>query len=176
MDAPREPEKRRGNLSLTSIGILISSCSLLFMLAPPAALSQEVDLSVLVHLADLGDRGGTGDSWVGTKGQSRPMEGFIVQQSQKIPGLHLEYMCHIQDFGDTPWMGERSFCGTRGRSKRIEGFSIRLAGPRKDEFELRYRCHLAHLGDTSWKQAGEFCGTRGESRSLQAFYVTLKQL
>lgn len=126
-----------------------------------------------VHLEGFGDRPLTEDVWAGTRGQSRRLEGF---QLNLHPVLRngIQYMCHLQNTGDTPWLPEGAFCGTRGESRRLEGFAIRLRGVMAQHFNVKYQCHLENIGDTAVMQNGEFCGTRGQSRRLEAMRVWLE--
>src|SRR5690349_8838275 len=88
--------------------------------------AQPMRMKGVVHIQDLGDTPFREADWVGTKGRSLRMEGFSIEFADPIPGLGLEYMCHLQDIGDTQWMPAGSFCGTRGEMRRLEGFAIRL--------------------------------------------------
>jgi hypothetical protein len=120
---------------------------------------------------NLGDQP-LGDShWAGTKGQSLRLEGFALDFAPTVPGIGLEYMCHLQNIGDTVLMPGESFCGTRGQSRRLEGFAIQLTGPEAAKYDVYYGCHLQDIGDTGPVKNGEFCGTRGQSRRLEALVV-----
>ena len=128
-------------------------------------------VAVLVHLQDIGDRTGSSGEWVGTKGESRRLEGFSFQLRNAPADLGIEYMCHLEGVGDTKWMAGGEFCGTRGESRRVEGFAVRLTGAAKDRFQVRYAGHLQDVGDTAEVGDGEFCGTRGQSRRLEALII-----
>ena len=80
-------------------------------------------------------------------------------------------MAHLQDFGDTPWISEGQFVGTRGQSRRLEGFAIRLVGPAAPKYAVLYMAHIQDMGDTVFCQDAEFCGTRGQSRRLEGMLV-----
>lgn len=127
-------------------------------------------LSGVVHLQDIGDRGWSGTAWVGTKGQSRRLEGFSGALSG-VDGVSVEYMAHLQDKGDTSWTTQGNFCGTRGESRRVEGVAFRLTGSNASKYDITYSCHLQDIGDMAVKKNGDFCGTRGQSRRLEAFQV-----
>jgi hypothetical protein len=133
-----------------------------------------VGLSVLVHLQDLGDKVFPSGQWAGTKGQSRRLEGLSLTISPPVPGLSLEYMAHLEDYGDVPWVPESTFCGTRGLSRRLEGFAIRLTGPRASDYDVVYYGYLEGMGDTGPYANGAFCGTRGQSRRCEAIWVTVQ--
>ncbi|MEO1760640.1 MAG: hypothetical protein AAFR83_01390 [Cyanobacteria bacterium J06629_18] len=99
--------------------------------------------------------------------EGRPQEYENAQPSRT--GI-LQYMAHIQNWGDTNYISQPQWCGTRNQSLRLEGFRIRLA-PGSDHVNLRYKAHLQNIGDTSWHFLGEFIGTRGEKRRLEAFAI-----
>ena len=129
------------------------------------------ELSVLVHLQDVGDQSFTDYQWAGTKGQSRRLEGLSIQFDPSFPDLSMEYMARIQDIGDTQWVRAGDFCGTRGQSKRLEGLAVRLTGASAEQYDVLYQAHLQDLGDTSICKNGQYCGTRGESRRVEAIRV-----
>lgn len=135
--------------------------------------AQTLRLSGLVHVENLGDQPLTEARWAGTKGRSLRLEGFAVNLSPPTPGLALEYMCHLEGQGDTPWMPGGSFCGTRGQDRRLEGFAIRLTGAQARNYDIYYACHLETRGDTGPVMNGAFCGTRGQSLRVEALEVAV---
>jgi hypothetical protein len=145
--------------------------SLIIALAVSASSAQSLKLGGVVHVQDSGDKPLQEAQWVGTKGQSLRLEGFNIDFSPPIPGLGLEYICHLQGVGDTPWMSGGSFCGTRGEERRLEGFAIRLTGSQAPRYDVYYACHLQDEGDTGPVMNGAFCGTRGKSLRVEALEV-----
>ncbi|MBB3455225.1 hypothetical protein FHT86_003524 [Rhizobium sp. BK313] len=129
--------------------------------------------TVLVHAQNIGDMTGTEGSWVGTKGRGLRLEGIQITGLTDVPNLSLQYMCHLQNIGDTPWYSEGQFCGTRGQSRRMEGFAIRLTGAPADEFDVSYQCHIAKQGDSQTFYNGQFCGTRGLGRSVESVDIVV---
>ena len=110
------------------------------------------------------------------------LEGFqltLVDATGQKPnggGVSLEYMAHLAEVGDTAWAVEGSFCGTRGQSRRVEGFAVRLAGPNAKFYKVRYMAHFEGISsDTGFFENGQFCGTRGENRRLEGMYVTVEK-
>jgi hypothetical protein len=152
------------------IRVLILPALTLFEFAP-VCISQSLGMRGVVHVQNRGDMPLRDSNWAGTKGQSLRLEGFAVDFAPAVPGLGLEYMCHLQGRGDTGWMAGGSFCGTRGESRRLEGLAIRLTGPAAGQRDIYYACHLQNIGDTGFAMNGDFCGTRGESRRLEAMIV-----
>lgn len=78
----------------------------------------------------------------------------------------VEYMAHVQGFGDSQFETQPSECGTTGQSRRLEGFLIRLQHE-SDVVGLRYKAHLQGLGDTGWVFLNEFVGTRDSVDALR---------
>jgi uncharacterized protein YjdB len=128
-------------------------------------------LLIAAHLQGIGDVTGPDNQWIGTKGESRRLEGIMIEFVNLVPDLALEYMCHLQGIGDVDWMKQGNFCGTRGESRRLEGFAIRLRGNEAGNYDVMYQCHLEGIGDFPVVRNGEFCGTRGQSRRLEALRV-----
>lgn len=91
-------------------------------------------------------------------------------------GLGLEYMCHIQGHGDTEFLKTGEFCGTRGQSRRLEGFAARLAGPQASSYAVIYSCHVQGVGDIEELSGPSFCGTRGQSRRLEALKIRVERI
>jgi hypothetical protein len=79
----------------------------------------------------------------------------------------MQYMAHLEDIGDTQWIDEGQFVGTRGQCRRLEGFAIRLAGPSAPGYTVLYMGHLQDIGDTGVYMDSQFCGTRGQARRLE---------
>ncbi len=128
---------------------------------------------VLVHVQNIGDMTGVDGSWVGTKGRGLRMEGMQIDSLTDVPNLSLQYMCHLQNIGDTNWYSAGQFCGTRGQSRRLEGFAVRLTGAPADDFTVSYQCHISNLGDSQVFYDGQFCGTRGQSLAVESIYVVI---
>jgi uncharacterized protein YjdB len=86
----------------------------------------------------------------------------------------MQYMAHLQDIGDVPFVNAGKFVGTRGQSRRLEGFAIRLTGAAATRFNVVYMAHLQDIGDTVFSKNGEFCGTRGQSRRVEGILVRIE--
>ena len=76
--------------------------------------------------------------------------------------------------GDTRWVEQGEFCGTRGENLRIEAIWIELAEG-ADRFDVYYSAHLCRFGWTGWFKNGQMCGTRGEYRQVEAIKVFLAE-
>ena len=70
-------------------------------------------------------------------------------------------------------MTQGNFVGTRGQSRRLEGFAIRVVGPEAYKYDIFYAAHLQDIGDTAEFKNGGFCGTRFQYRRLEAIKVRL---
>ena len=96
----------------------------------------------------------------------------VYAQNRLGRQLFPSILVHVENLGDVA-RKDGGWCGTRGESRRLEGFSIRL--PRDiGDVRVTYRCHLQNSGDTPWLDEGQFCGTRGKSLRLEGFEVRLQ--
>jgi len=138
----------------------------------PALLS--VPLEIMVHVSGIGDLRFRSGDYAGTKGESRSLEGFQVTFASRVPGLGIRYMGHVQNQGDTPWVGEGEYVGTRGQNLRLEGFALELTGPEAHKYNLNYLGHFARFGDSSVVSNGEFCGIRGQAMVVEAMRVWIE--
>ena len=130
--------------------------------------------SVSAHLENIGDRVFSINQWIGTKGESRRLEGFRIYNLGG--GISLEYMAHLEGYGDTRWTS--GYVGTRGESRRLEGFAIRMKGVNASKYSVWYEAHLqgGYTSNTFLQKDGAFCGSRGQSRRVEAIriYITHK--
>ena len=138
---------------------------------PPA---PTIPLKVLVHIQGIGDREFGAREFAGTRGQSKGIEGFGVEFIQPIPDVQLEYMAHLADVGDTPWVASGKFIGTRGENRRMEGFAIRLTGSAADRYQVCYAAHIQNVGDSPTLSNGQYCGTRQKSLKIEALKVWIE--
>eukprot|EP01133_Synstelium_polycarpum_P000421 gene421-498_t len=102
--------------------------------------------------------------------------GTPSQPSKTVIQNGLEIMVHLQGPGDMPWK-KGGFVGTRGESRRLEGFEIKLYKVMildPSDLSIEYMAHLQDHGDIPW-QSGGFIGTKGESRRLEGFAIRLKE-
>jgi len=120
-------------------------------------------------VAHLERRGDTPIDQAAFGGEALRLEGFELHLNG-LPG-NLEYMGHIQDFGDTPWCSAGQFLGTRGQAKRLEGFAIRFREP--TPYNICYSTNAEGMGNVSGRN-GEFVGSRGASRKLHGLRVWLE--
>jgi len=86
-------------------------------------------------------------------------------------GPALIVLVHLEGFGDRRFR-DNEFAGTRGQSRRLEGFQINF-NPPVPNLGMRYMAHLQNIGDVPFVNAGQFVGTRGQSRRLEGFAIEL---
>lgn len=86
-------------------------------------------------------------------------------------GRALDVLVHLEGVGDQTYR-ENELAGTRGQSRRLEGFQIQIDPP-VPGLSMRYMAHLEGIGDVPFVNEGQFVGTRGESRRLEGFAVEL---
>lgn len=87
-----------------------------------------VEFSIMAHLADIGDVPWTKNgTYVGTRGQSRRLEGIAVKLEG--PNAHLydvRYYVRCQGVPQSTIESNGTFAGTRGLSRKVEGVSLWL--------------------------------------------------
>jgi len=77
-----------------------------------------------------------------------------TEASSPAAGLALTGFVHLQDIGDVP-LHDGVWAGTKGQSRRLEGFSVNFAAP-VPGLGLTYMCHLQDAGDGPWMPGGVF--------------------
>lgn len=131
-----------------------------------------VPLYITAHIENQGDMAVSGpQQFVGTKGQSRRLEGFSISPPA---GVELEYMAHIENQGDTHWVRSPQYVGTKGQGRRMEGFAVRVVGHSHHMYDVKYYGHVANYGDTPVCSNGDFVGTRGQARRVEGLAIWLE--
>lgn len=139
--------------------------------SPVSSTQSAIRLKGIAHIQDIGDVPFQSGEFVGSRGQSRRLEGFQIEIFDQVQGLGIQYMAHIQEVGDTSWSRGGEFVGSRGQSRRLEGFAIQLTGSESANYNVFYKCHIQNVGDTGILSNGQFCGTRGQSLRLEGLQV-----
>jgi Clostridial hydrophobic W len=88
-----------------------------------------------------------------------------------LAGVPFTLLVHLQNIGDVT-VQNNQFAGTRGQSRRLEGFQIDISPP-VPGLSCQYMAHLQGIGDVPWVNAGQFVGTRAQSRRLEGFAIQL---
>ncbi|NER32747.1 MAG: hypothetical protein F6J93_01480 [Oscillatoria sp. SIO1A7] len=134
-----------------------------------------VGLQVMVHIERIGDRSFGQNEFAGTRGQALRIEALAINIEPPIPGLSLRYMAHIEGSGDTPWVTEGEWIGSRESGKRLEGFAIELTGESRTKYDLFYTAHVQNVGDVPPTSNGDFCGTRGSGLRIEGIRVWVQE-
>jgi hypothetical protein len=107
-------------------------------------------------------------------GQRRALTQDDIDGGQALYGRRgptMRALVHLQSIGDRVFR-ENEFAGTRGQSRRLEGFELQL-NPAVTGLSMRYMAHLQGIGDVPFVNEGQFVGTRGQSRRLEGFAIEL---
>lgn len=129
-----------------------------------------------------------GMMWDSPSFPTEPQRTFPVNKNEiicgnkanpQIPGIcasnsrtpTLRGIVHLQELGDLTFQNG-TFAGTRGESRRLEGFSL-LIDDQTPDLGVRYMAHIQNTGDTPWVNDGKFIGTKGESLRLEGFAIQL---
>jgi uncharacterized protein YjdB len=129
--------------------------------------------TVIAHLQNQGDVVFPAGSAVGTRGESRRLEGFQFNMENLPPLVRLEYRARVAGVGTTRWTSPGTFVGSRGESRRLEGVAFRLVGPLASLYSVRYRTHISNLGDTPWGADGDYVGTTDGVNGVEAFEMEI---
>ena len=86
----------------------------------------------------------------------------------------INYMTHVQTYGDESYVSDGSLSGTYAEGKRLEAIRIKvnnkLAGA---EGGVTYRTHVQKIGWQDWVSDGAKSGTTGEAKRLEAIEIKL---
>ena len=135
--------------------------------------SLEVYYTAQANVAGLGWLSSVaGSSVVGTTGQARQMEAFLLSISSTISG-GIEYRALVQGDGWQEWEANGTVAGTEGQEKRIEAISIRLTSDMAMYFDVYYRAHCQSIGWLGWTGNGGSAGTDKLNLRLEAFQVVI---
>ncbi|MCI8465140.1 MAG: L,D-transpeptidase family protein [Lachnospiraceae bacterium] len=149
-------------------------------------LAEAYDVYYRVHVQSIGwlDWAKNGEE-AGTSGLSRRLESIEIQLVKKggeAPGSTaryfasrpgINYMTHMQTFGDQPWTVNGTESGVIGKSRRMEGFAIRITGNHQLSGSIEYRSHVQSYGWMDWVSDGAYCGTTRESKRMEALQLRL---
>ena len=85
--------------------------------------------------------------------------------------VHLTGYVWLQGIGAEPFT-DNQYAGTRGQSRRMEGFEIAFVEP-PGTLALRYRVHVENIGWMDWVDGGTYAGTKNEGLRCEAFQIEL---
>jgi hypothetical protein len=137
--------------------------------------TETVALHEIGHLLGLAHSDVPGSVMFPTyQGQRRALSQDDIDGIRALYGRRgpaLDVLVHLQGIGDLSFR-ENEFAGTRGQSRRLEGFQLQLSPP-VSGLSMRYMAHLQGIGDVPFVNEGQFVGTRGQSRRLEGFAIEL---
>ena len=126
------------------------------------------------HLAYIGWTDTVGQNKTsGTTGQSRPLEGLIINLKDPFGASNITYRAHVSNIGWQPYKNSGQLAGTTGQSKAIEAVQIKLTGKLSVYYDIYYRVHSANHGWLGWAKNGEPAGTTGGSYAVEAIQIKL---
>lgn len=105
-------------------------------------------VSIIGHIANLGDNKVSGGQWLGAAGAKSPIEGFQINWPRCPVGVKL-MQCDLSS-GQTCQAGD--FLGSRGQAKPMSGFELWLEGRVPEELSLSVEAVFERRG-TVKKQA-----------------------
>ena len=101
------------------------------------------------------------------------MENVKVADNTANTGL-VNYMVHVQSYGDQSYVYDGSISGTSGEAKRLEGIRINVNKEKLGASgDVVYSTHVQTYGWLDSVKNGEFSGTVGESKRLEAIRISL---
>ena len=86
----------------------------------------------------------------------------------------VNYMTHVQSYGNQSYVFDGSVSGTFGEAKRLEGIKINVNTNKTGvSGGISYRTHVQTYGWLGWSSNGAFNGTSGEGKRLEAIQIKL---
>ena len=138
----------------------------------PFKINKRVEYAT--HIQDIGwQELQSNGAMAGTEGQSKRLEGIVINAVDWPYEGGITYRTHVQDIGWQGWKSNGEMAGTEGQSKRLEAIEIKLTGELAKHYTVRYRTHIQDIGWQDWKEDGEMAGTEGQSKRLEAIEIKL---
>lgn len=101
-----------------------------------------------------------------------------AQAGPPAPVAHVVYCAHVQREGWQAYVSDGAMAGTRGKSLRLEGINIYLAGARGKRMSggdgsIEYQVHVQNIGWQKVMTDGAMAGTSGKSLRLEGIRIML---
>lgn len=160
--------------------------------------ADQYDVYYRVHAQTYGWLGwAKNGQYAGTSGQAKRLEGIQIMvlpkgekpSSGSIGYSYIElgksaknssdagmvnYMTHVQTYGNQSYVYDGSVSGTSGEAKRLEGIRISVNNALTGvSGGITYRTHVQTYGWLDWTSNGIFNGTSGEGKRLEAIEIKL---
>jgi hypothetical protein len=147
------------------------------LLFGPGAVAQEkLTLDITGHFQDIADRKGPDGQWLWSgmgDREGKRLELINIRKSSGPKNVSIEYRCAPRDSGETEWVKEGADCGTRGKSKSLLTFAVRLTGEGAKAYKLSYNCYSRGKGDSGVRNSPEVCGVNDVNNQLVNLLITV---
>jgi GT2 family glycosyltransferase/glycosyltransferase involved in cell wall biosynthesis len=104
---------------------------------PASESANSSPAQIVAHIHRIGDVL-FNDGWAGCMGDGLWIEAFAIGQAGPLEPDRIEYCGVTADGFQTPWLGNRTLCGSRGRAVPMLGFAIRLKPDAGTQYDCQY--------------------------------------
>lgn len=134
--------------------------------------SGDVAARVIAHIQNLGDIP-FADGLVGCIGGSLWIEAFAVISCGQIPVDSIEYRGITADGFQTPWLGNQTLCGSRGRRIPMLACAIRLKPEVAEQYDCTYTGKFLSGSTLGPFKNGELCRSEVPDDPLWGFELRI---
>jgi len=129
-----------------------------------------IPMRIQAHLSHVGDVAGT-EGFIHSTSKRNTLQGFLIE----APHSALDYRVRFADLTWSDWTPSGEFAGTRGKSRIIHGFTVRLAEHAGPNYSLRYAGLFADTDAPVLARSNEDCvsPTGGPLIGIQIFLIEL---
>ena len=106
--------------------------------ATKAEAKPGVALVLAAHVSKVGDMMAAAETWLEPAGGNW-IEGFALHAAAALAGVGIEYQALAADGAEPGWTPVGAFCGTRGKSRPLRGFAMRVAPAAAGQFTSAMR-------------------------------------
>jgi hypothetical protein len=145
------------------------------MAAAPAAARPSLRSEITLHIERFGDRQFSNEGWAGQPGSKLRIEAFALRPLEGISRGEIEYRVFSRGGRDTPWATDGQLCGTRGQSRPLTGFAVRLASHLRDAYDVTYRGAFFTGGPSQPVRNGEPCLSPVRDDPLEAVEIRIAE-